>query len=366
MLKSKKLVSMFLITVMILSISPINIFASNDKVVSGMVIPKEQVENVFESGNLPPQAYSGNNAQTMYINQVNIQNETISITGNVFLNNQANQFHLIGDLFNSNLQKRGFSAYCAKLIDQNDNYNVLYCFIKNDTLPYDYVLNQELSNSKLLQLYLKDANGNVIAIEDDLDNISINTENLQSTKVADSEDDELWFGKILPGTYTEYEPITSYSLQDGISYTTTLSRSSTYYGQQWVEYANAKVWGQIGDVPKYGNASAQSALKLEESTYIDGTYYDSISNFSLQEGSNTDLKGIIALGYNTVGLSSQWTGKYWKGSSFNGSVSLGLGWGIGHINASYDISIPLNTAYYYSDDTLQITGNAKNVGIVIP
>lgn len=47
---------------------------------------------------MPPEAYSGNNTQTMYINPVNMQNETISITGNVFLKNDVDRFDVISTI----------------------------------------------------------------------------------------------------------------------------------------------------------------------------------------------------------------------------------------------------------------------------
>lgn len=277
--------------------------------------------------------------------------------------------NLSGNLYKSVFQDKGIDAYCGKLKDNTGNFEVLHFFIKNDDNFYQYVLNESLRNKKLFLLYLRDSDGNIFTFEDEINALNITSNSsITSTTVADSSDDILWFGKVIPGEYKETEkPVTS-TLYDNVVYTPVIERNSTYYGQAWNENANGKVWMYIGDVPTAGDATFQTALKLEESLYIDGVYQGNSTNFTIQEDPTIPLTLNFGAGYNTVFRYSYWTGTYWKSgsSTANPSLSIDFGYNLGVISASCSLLNLTYTNSCYTDERFTVSGGAKNMGIKIP
>ena len=367
----KKFLTVFISICLLSSICSANILTNNSSQLVGTELTENQAILAFENGALESSNNRNSYSSTSIIQiiQTSISDENILISGNINSGSESKPFNLTGKLYKSSLQNKGIDAYCGKLKDTYGNFEVLHFLIKKDSDFYQYVLDESLRNEKIFLLYLRDSEKNVLTFESKIDSLNLTQDSIiESATVADSCDDILWFGKIIPGEYTETEKVSTRTLYNDVVYTPVIQRNSTYFGQNWNENANGKVWVCVGDVPTAGDATFQTALKLEESLYIDGVFQSNDTNFTIQEDPTIPLTLNFGAGYNTVFRYSYWTGTYWKwgGSNVNPSLSIDFGYNLGVVTASCSLLNLSFTDSRYTDERFTVSGGAKNMGIRIP
>nr|WP_154959560.1 hypothetical protein [Paenibacillus xylanexedens] len=335
----KKFIQTSLVAIILLNIFSIATYAENpvnEHVISGKVIQHEDVKKFISN-----YQFSGEEAPvTLKNNNAIISGENVSIKGQIEYNNAMKPLDLTGSLYNSETQKDNLDAYVGELKDTTGNFDVEYFFLKNNDVEYKETLNKDLAKDKLIILYLKDKEGNLLLFESNLDQFHIDINNLSSIQnKAEPINDFLWFTKIVDGIVTEDQIFSPQSNHSTYTSTNVYSKTTVAGGKTYKENVRGEVKAQIVDVGA-GVSTAYTTLTLKESTYIDGTLYSNTSNFTIHNGktSANDLKGHIALGYNTTVNYSKWTGTYSKQVGV-ADVSFDLGIGLAGKLASASIPI---------------------------
>lgn len=353
----KKVFTLSLATVLLLSTGlSVHAAQENDNnPINGAIIEKVNIKKTFEEGSLNLPNAKKKSLELVTTN-VSLQDGHLLIQGSVNNSNTSEntQFTLNGKLYNSYTQNEGYANYVADLTDEQNNYEVLYFLIKNDSKNLKYVLNKDLTDEKIFILYLKDKYGNVLAFEDSLDKLGIDVSNLSLNETASAKNDYLWFTQILTPTEEGKieNPISDIGIKSVHSSSSTTSivyKDWTYGGDSYRESAWATVNASIGDVPRYGSAAAQTTLTLVEYVYRNSTLFSRDSNYQLQYAGSVavrDMYGKIAVGNNTTVQNFFWDGAYWEWSNFQTSLSIRLATGLSAWNTSANVGLTITAPEY--------------------
>lgn len=337
----KKYVFIFLLTIFCTSsttlpIQAASIPAETANNIIGTLIDSNSVTSSIATLSVPS-TYSYSSNPRLNIDTITILANNIEVVGDI----NGEDICLEGNIFDSYTQKDGYESYVSNMVDKENNYKVIYCYIQLNSKYYKYSFNDQLRDKPMFLLYLQDKNGNLIVFEQELSNLDVNLEELEKNNypLADSIDDYLWFFKVSELTENE---IVANVMPLATEYNSTVSpivlRTSVIGGEEFRVSAWGKIEASISD------NTAQTTLSLQEYVYKESELYSNDTPFAIvyPYGSSTTM-GKIIVGDNTTIQNYRWNGDYYVGGSLNASATAGLS--IGYFGPFAGIGLNFSLGY---------------------
>lgn len=321
----KKYVSVFLLTIFCTSSTIIPIQAASVPVetsnnIVGTLIDSNSVTSSIATLSVPS-AYTYSWNPQLNIDSISISDNNIEVVGDI----DGEDICLEGNIFDSYTQKDGYKSYVSNMVDKENNYKVIYCYIQLNSKYYKYSFDDQLRDKPMFLLYLQDKTGNLIVFEQELSDLNINLEEVEKNNypLADSIDDYLWFFKVSEPTENEIvENVMQLSTEYGSTVSPIVLRTSVIGGEEF----RVSAWGKIE--ASISEHTAQTTLYLQEFVYKESELYSNDTPFAIvyPYGSSTTM-GKIIVGDNTTIQNYRWSGNYYVGGSLNASVTAGLSLG---------------------------------------
>ena len=304
--KSKKIVSLLIAVVICFSL-PMSVLATtNTKTnsVSSLSVSAQEETKVtlddvqfigITSGIIPMVASENDTTPifqntTIYINHLDIHNG-VNISGSISTLEGNIGFHFIGDLFVSRKQDQGIEAYVGQIVDTENEFDINYFEIKNDTSMDLLKYSESLLDKRTLSFDLE-RDGIKYYFELDLDELGITFDASNITQLAPENIDfyEIYVDKdssVAPCTipYDEdifhiVQPLSTYSyLKVGELWYHKQVVNGWYGSSTFEYYGMGGTEGNIVDVGKSGSSNWTSALKFYGHVRKDGEIITNQTNY---------------------------------------------------------------------------------------
>lgn len=272
------------------------VFAQQDvkevpELTKGLALPIEEFNSLYgkPTSNLEEITSIDENA-TIKIQNIQINDNQISLSAIVNYNNQNKTLEATGELYNSYKQEDSINSIVGDLKDTSGNFEIKLFDIYNDTAKDKMIVNYSLENLPHLKVYLSDHQENIILFEtslpEDLEQISVN-----NNDKIDTEKDFFWFNDVI-APYEQKELPTN----DGIKSTLGLNsvsptavgnfsdwtHSTTYYksfyvGNDYVQ-AYSLPYGSWKALDVKNQSTWTNSFKIAEHVTVNGTTNRSVDS----------------------------------------------------------------------------------------
>lgn len=332
MKKLRRMISLSLLAVMCFSIF-CQAYALDDQAyaledetstnISATCIESESINETISS----PDVSELSSDEIVEVRSVTVNSDGIIIEGSY----DDTEFRFCGDIYTSSLCTDDNISYVADLTDTNGTFTSQYCEITT-TDTGNALFNEELDNSPVFKLYFTTTDGDFVACESTIDELTITgLDGISGKEGPDATIDSAWFVTVLEPYEVSERPLDSFSQSEIDADEGLVAIFTNIYGHQTARVSNSYLWagnvysqsfkvgtetiiyracpsfsGSIGDVPKSGSDEWSSCLTLSESVTVNGTVSNNYTNiYSLK-----NMHCEIGAGTDTCLTSRQISGTY--------------------------------------------------------